>query len=153
MTVLKNAIHMAASPKDVWAVLAELGALDEYDPGVKRSEVVSPIGEGSGAVRRCELRAGGWLQERVTDWEPGRSLAFELSECSLPVKSLRYRYTLEPDERGTLVSQRMEYRLKFGPIGKLMDALMVRRKWDAGIKTFFVGLKGRVESPDRAKGA
>ena len=59
----------------------------------------------------------------------------------------RYRtYTFTPADGATVVSQRMEYELKFGPLGKLMDAVMVRRKWDAGIKGFFTGLKHYVET-------
>ena len=45
----------------------------------------------------------------------------------------------------TVVRQRMEYELKLGVVGKLMDRLVVRRKWDAGIKGFFAGLKRHVE--------
>jgi hypothetical protein len=30
-----------------------------------------------------------------------------------------------------------------------MDAVMVRKKWDAGIKSFFAGLKQYVEAGDR----
>jgi hypothetical protein len=40
----------------------------------------------------------------------------------------------------------MEYVLKFGVMGKVMDAMMVRKKWDAGIKSFFAGLKQHVEA-------
>ena len=43
----------------------------------------------------------------------------------------------------------MEYELKFGPVGKVMDAIMVRKKWDAGIKGFFAGLKHYVETGRR----
>ncbi len=56
--------------------------------------------------------------------------------------------TLAADGRGTLVRQRMEYELKFGLIGKLM----VRKKWDAGIKCFFAGLKHYVETGQRPPG-
>ena len=133
------------APRSREIPLAKLDALDSFDPGVKRSTVVSPADEGVGAMRRCELTPGGWYEEQVTEWKPAASLAFELSACSLPVTSLRHQYRLEPDEQGTLVTQRMEYRLKFGPVGKLLDAVVVRRKWDAGIKTFFGGLKDRVE--------
>src|SRR5437899_7795416 len=108
MTVIENSIHVAARPDEVWAVLAELDALDEYDPGVKRSTVVSPANEGVGAIRRCELTPGGWYEEQVTEWTSATSLAFELSDCSLPVKSLHYRYRLEPNDEGTIVTQRME---------------------------------------------
>jgi hypothetical protein len=31
--------------------------------------------------------------------------------------------------------------LKFGALGRLLDAMMVRRKWAAGIRGFFHGLK------------
>jgi carbon monoxide dehydrogenase subunit G len=149
MTVLENSIHVDASPKRVWAALAQLDRLHEYDPGVKRAQIISTMDQGSGTERRCELTPGGWFEERVTEWEPAEALGFELFDCSLPVKQLRYRYTLEPDGDGTSVSQRMEYDLKFGLVGKLMDALMVRRRWDAGIRGFFAGLKRHVESVNR----
>ena len=44
----------------------------------------------------------------------------------------------------------MEYELKFGAVGRLMDTMMVRKKWDAGIKGFFGGLKQYVESGQHA---
>lgn len=146
MTVLENSSRINAPLEKVWSVLASLDAQDQYDPGTKKSEVVSSSKEGSGSVRKCDLTPGGWLKEKVVEWRPNESLSFELTECTLPVRSLKYRYTLTPQGSGTLIRQRMEYVLKFGPIGKLMDAVMVRKKWDAGIKGFFDGLKVYVET-------
>jgi len=40
--------------------------------------------------------------------------------------------------------------LTFGPVGKLMDAIMVRKKWDSGIKGFFAGLKHYVQTGRRS---
>ena len=149
MTVLENSIRIDAPPEKVWSVLASLDALDQYDPGVTKTEVVTPSQEGPGAARRCDLAPGGWFKEKVVDWKPNESLSFELFECSLPVRRLKHSYTLTPDGSGTVVRQRMEYELKFGPVGKLMDAIMVRKKWDAGIKGFFAGLKHYVETGRR----
>jgi ligand-binding SRPBCC domain-containing protein len=146
MTVLENSIRIDAPPHKVWSVLASLDALDRYDPGITKSEIVTPTREGPGSARRCDLKPGGWFKERVADWKPNESLSFELFECTLPVRRLRHSYTLTPDGSGTVVRQRMEYQLKFGPIGKLMDTMMVRKKWDAGIKGFFDGLKVYVET-------
>lgn len=145
MTVLNNSIHVQASPEDVWAVLSDLDALQDYDPGVKTSIVISSEKQGVGAVRKCELAPKGWFNEKVVDWTPNSSLAFELVECSLPLRRLRYTYKLTAKDDGTLVEQRMEYALKMGLLGRLMDNLMVRRKWNAGIRGFFSGLKDRVE--------
>ncbi len=152
MTVLDNSIRINASPEKVWSVLASLDALDRYDPGVTKSEIVTSSREGPGSARRCDLAPGGWFKERVVDWTPSRSLSFELFECTLPVRRLRHSYTLTPDGSGTVVRQRMEYELKFGPAGKLMDALMVRKKWNAGIQGFFAGLKHYVETGRRPSG-
>ena len=146
MTVLENAVRIDAPIDKVWSVLTTLDALDRYDPGVTKSEMVTPAREGPGSARRCELKAGGWFKERVADWKPNESLSLELFECTLPVRRLKHSYTLTPDGSGTLVRQRMEYELKFGPLGKLMDAVIVRKKWDAGIKGFFNGLKVYVET-------
>ena len=146
MTVLENSIRIDAPPEKVWSVLASLDVLDRYDPGVTKSEILTPLREGPGSARRCELKPGGWFKERVADWRPNESLSFELFECTLPVRRLRHSYTLTSDGAATIVRQRMEYELKFGPLGKLMDALMVRKKWDEGIKGFFTGLKQYVET-------
>ena len=149
MTVLENSIHIDAPPEKVWSVLASLDALDRYDPAITKSEIVTPSREGPGSARRCDTAAGGWFKEKVAHWEPNESLSFELFECTLPVRRLKHSYTLMPDGSGTLVRQRMEYELKFGLVGKLMDAMMVRKKWDAGIKGFFAGLKHYVETGRR----
>ena len=145
MTVLENSIRIKAPAEKVWAVLGTLDALHKYDPGVRNSVILEGARDGVGASRQCDLAPGGWFRERVTDWTPKSTLAFELYECTLPVKALRHRYDLRTEGDETVVSQHMEYELKFGPIGKLMDAVMVRKKWDQGIKGFFAGLKRHVE--------
>jgi len=146
MTVLQNSIRIDAPPEKVWSVLASLDALAKYDPGVSKSEIVSPAKEGPGAARRCDLTPGGWFKERIADWCPNEEISFELYECTLPVRRLHHSYTLVPQGGATVVRQRMEYELKFGPLGKVLDAVVVRRKWTAGIKGFLAGLKRYVET-------
>jgi ligand-binding SRPBCC domain-containing protein len=145
MTVLENSIRIAAAPDKVWSVLASLDALDRYDPGVAKAEIVSEVREGPGAARRCDLKPGGWFKERISAWKPHEALAFELYECTLPVRRLKHTYTLVSEGGGTVVRQRMEYELKFGALGRLLDAIIVRRKWNAGVQSFFGGLKRYVE--------
>ena len=153
MTVLENSIRINAPREKVWSVLASLDALDQYDPGIRKSKIVSSQKEGLGAARQCDLTPGGWFKERVAEWRPHEGLAFELFECTLPVRRLKHSYTLTPDSGGTVVNQRMEYELKFGPLGRLMDAVMVRRKWNNGIQGFFAGLKRYVEAGERSSRA
>lgn len=146
MTTLHNAVSVDAPPKRVWEVLTRLDALQDYDPAIARATCLPGASSGPGAARQCDLLAGGWFREQVTVWEPHCAVAFELRECTLPVRRLRHHYTLTPEGSGTRVEQRMEYELKYGVVGRVLDALVVRRQWDAGVKGFFVGLKRYAES-------
>ena len=40
----------------------------------------------------------------------------------------------------------MEYKMKMGLLGKLMDLLVVRKKWNGGVKEFMNGLKKHMEN-------
>jgi len=145
MTTLYNRVEIHAAPEKVWGALAKLEALQNYDPTIAKSELETEGGSGLGASRRCALKDGGWFRERVTLWEPHRALAFELHDCSLPVRRLAHRYELTESGGHTTVEQRMDYDLKFGLFGVLLDLVLVRRRWDQGVKAFFLGLKGYVE--------
>jgi len=146
MTTLHNEITIAAPQSVVWQVLTRLDALGQYDPGVKSATLVGETASGPGAQRRCELRPTGWFIEHVALWEPESALAFELVTCSLPVASLRHDYTLSDTAGATRVTQIMTYQLKYGQLGRVLDGLAMRRRWDSGIKAFLAGLKDHVEA-------
>ncbi|MGC4086405.1 MAG: SRPBCC family protein [Polyangiaceae bacterium] len=150
MTVLKNSIHIQAPPERVWEALATLDALHEYDPGIAKSALRTEQRTGVGADRHCDIKAGGWFRERVTVWAPAAALEFTLYDCTLPVKRLRHHYTLRVENGGTRVDQTQDYALKYGLLGALLDTLVVKRKWDAGVKGFFAGLKEYVEAGRRS---
>lgn len=145
MTVLTHEVLIAAPRQLVWDTLSTLDLLATYDPGTKTSALFGEQSSGVGAERRCEV-SGGWFVERVTAWEPGKTLAFALVSCSFPVTALRHDYALSESEGSTLVTQVMTYQLKYGPVGRAMDAVILRRQWDRGIRAFLAGLKGHVET-------
>jgi hypothetical protein len=145
MTTLHNETVIEAFPARVWSVLSTLDALADYDPGVASVSLLEGPRSGVGAARRCVLQDGSWFEERVTEWDGERVVAFELVACTLPVRALRHRYILSEAGPGTRVEQTMEYALNYGLFGAALDALVVRRRWNAGIKAFMAGLKGRVE--------
>ena len=152
MTTLHNEIVIEGSVSRVWNALSKLDALPHYDPGVDSVSILEGARTGMGAGRRCVLRDGGWFEERVTEWDGSHVLAFDLVACVLPVRSLRHRYILTEEGTSTRVEQSLEYRLKYGPLGAALDAVVVRRKWDAGIKAFLAGLKKHVEGPHERAG-
>jgi ligand-binding SRPBCC domain-containing protein len=149
MTTLTNCIDIRAPREQVWETLTHLDLLAAYDPGTKASVLIGERADGIGAERRCDVQ-GGWFIERVTAWEPGQTLTFELVTCSFPVNSLRHDYTFTESDGLTQVSQVMTYELKYRTVGRVLDAALLRRKWDSGIKAFLAGLKQHVETAQAA---
>lgn len=146
MTQLHHEIQIAAPLEKVWAVLADLEAVQYYNSGVKHTQCTSTVREGIGASRHCDLKPKGWVKERVIAWEPQKAVAMELYESQWPLEFMRWRTVLMPNGAGTRVSQEMEYQVKFGPLGALLDKLVMRRKLDQTLAEVFVGLKRYVET-------
>jgi carbon monoxide dehydrogenase subunit G len=146
MTQLHHEIHIAAPLEKVWAVLADLEAVQHYNAGVKHTKYISTVREGVGASRHCDLKPKGWVKERVIAWEPHKAVTMELYESQWPLEFMRWRTALAPDGAGTRVSQQMEYQVKFGLLGALLDKLVMRRKLDQTLAEVFVGLKQFIET-------
>jgi ribosome-associated toxin RatA of RatAB toxin-antitoxin module len=146
MTTLYNEIIIDAPIGKVWEALSGIEELEKYDPTVKRSRALSPAGSGLGAIRKVDMKDGkNWFEEKVTVWEQNEALTYELTTCSFPVQQLKHSYRFEQIGRQIKVKQVTEYKVKYGLIGKILDALMIRKQSDTGIKKFFAGLKSYAE--------
>jgi uncharacterized protein YndB with AHSA1/START domain len=146
MATLHNEITIDAPIEKIWAALANMEELEKYDPTVLKSTATTETKEGLGAARKVEMRDGkNWFQEKVTIFKPNEALEFELTACSFPVHQLKHSYSFQTSGNQTKVKQVMQYQVKFGLLGRIMDSLMIRRKSDKGIKQFFAGLKSYVE--------
>ncbi|MBI5379016.1 MAG: SRPBCC family protein [Nitrospirae bacterium] len=153
MPELQHTITINAPPDKVWKVLADLEAVQHYNPTVSRAQYISTNRQGVGASRQCDLKPKGVLKERVIAWEPNQAIALELYESPWPVAFMRWRTDVKPHGSETVVSQRMEYRVKFGILGSLLDRLVMRQTLDRTIADVFDGLKRFVETGARASGS
>ena len=146
MTTLYNEIIIDAPIGKIWEALSSIEELEKYDPTVKRSRALSPAGSGIGAIRKVDMKDGkNWFEEKVTVWKQNEALTYELTACSFPVQQLKHSYRFEQIGYQTKVKQVMEYKVKYGLLGKILDALMIRKQSDTGIKKFFTGLKSYIE--------
>ena len=146
MATLHNEIIVNASIDKVWTMLTNLELLDKYDPTVKKSTLVSSEKTGIGAKRKVLMLDGkNWFEENVTVFKFNEALTYQLTDCSFPIQGLKHSYSFEKLGNQTKVKQVMEYTVKFGLLGKLLDAMMIRKQTESGIKKFFVGLKAYAE--------
>lgn len=146
MTTLSNAIEIGAPEEKVREIVADVGALGEYDPTVASVEVTSANPTGLGASRKVNMADGRhWFKEQLTVCERSGPLTFELTDCNFPIRSLRHTYAFGSDGGRTEVTQVMEYEVKFGLVGRLIDRIVLRRQFDAGVKKFLGGLEQHAE--------
>ena len=147
MATIHNEITVNASVEKVWSILTDLELLEKYDPTVKKSTLISTEKTGIGAKRKVDMLDGkNWFDEKITVFNPNEALTYQLTECSFPIKELRHSYNFERIGTQTKVKQVMEYTVKFGLLGKLLDSMMIRKQSDGGIKKFFTGLKTYAET-------
>lgn len=141
MTRITHQYLASCSPAQIWAVLSDLTAVPAYNPTVKTARRIGQSGNGLGAMRECDLNPKGKVSERVTLWEEGRALGLEIVESDWPVSSMSWVTRIEPHGNGARVSQTLDYSMKFGPLGWVLNALVMRR---AVTKNVGIALQGMI---------
>ena len=121
-------IQVDAPTEKVWAVLANIGAVQDYSPGVVKSYYTSDIKEGVDASRHCDLLPTGTVEERIVDWRDGEQFSIEIYEgTEVPYFGVSH-FTLERNGIGTIVTQVMDYKptddLPNTLVGRSMEGLV-----------------------------
>ncbi|HEY2406147.1 MAG TPA: SRPBCC family protein [Polyangiaceae bacterium] len=145
MTTISHDIHADCPPENVWKLLADLTAVQHYNPGVRRAGVDGTQQSGVGARRWCELAPKGRVVERVTRWEDGRALGLEVVESDWPIRFMRWVTRVDAQGSGTRITQTLEYEVKFGPLGALLDRLVMKRTLTRTLDGVFASLARHAE--------
>jgi len=149
MTSIEGDVWIDASRETVWRRLSDLGGIHQFHPGLSGSHLLGEQPEGIGARRRCELKGGGHLDEEVVEWTDQESLALSITggKGLPPFVRAGGRFTLrDGKDGGTVVGLTLEYQLRFGWVGGLMDRLLVRREFERTVPAILQGLKRRTEA-------
>jgi len=113
----------------VFEFFSDAGNLEAITPAFLRFRIVTPrpieMREGARILYRLSLHGFPmeWLT-RIDEWRPGRS--FVDRQLRGPYALWVHRHTFEPDPRGTLVRDRVEYALPLDPLSRPAHALFVR---------------------------
>lgn len=101
----RASVEVAASPRAVWAALTDGGSIAGGPGLVGAAGLAYPLrgrllGEGVGAIRLGEFSTG-TARERVTEWVPGRRLAFTvLTQPPAMEEMSPYRHVRSPHVHG-----------------------------------------------------
>lgn len=103
-----------APPEQLWAVLADFGAIATWTKAVDHSCVLSAHREGQGVVRR--VQAGPvTLLETVLTWDPPRELVYSLGGLPKAIASAQNAWTLTASADGERTSVTLATTLEPGP--------------------------------------
>ena len=145
MSSFSTDITINAAPEKVWQILAAIGDIYRWNPGVVSSHINTEQSAGLGAGRHCDLGGKNYLKEEIVTWEVGKRLTMRIIDTNLPFKTADIHFKLQPDNGATRVTVSPEYTLKFGPIGSLLDRFYVRNTYLKGMKALLRGLKEYAE--------
>jgi hypothetical protein len=128
--VLERSQIVSASLDDAFAFFADAANLEAITPPWLRFRIVTPqpVGMREGALLEYRLslhRLPVRWRTRIDTWEPGRR--FVDVQLNGPYALWEHTHTFEVVDGGTLIRDRVRYRLPFGPIGELAHLLLVRR--------------------------
>ncbi|MCZ6918155.1 MAG: SRPBCC family protein [Gemmatimonadetes bacterium] len=144
-------IAIDAPIERVWRVLADIGSVHAWNPGVRSSRLTTHHGEGVGAARHCKLAGRRYLEEVVVDWEPLKRLTVRITATNLPFEAADVRFMLRATSSGVIVSVSPRYTVRFGFLGTILEWLVVGPRYRRGMKALLDGLKAHVENLSAAK--
>jgi len=124
---VEKTIPINAPIQKVWQVIDDFGGVYKYHPVVEKSPMLSENATGLGAKRRCEFYDNTSVVEEITEYKPGEYLKVEVSEFSMPLKSMTGIMRIKSvDNTTTAVTIELDFVVKGGILGELMGVLMMR---------------------------
>lgn len=150
MSTFTERTTIDAPRQDVWAALADIGAIASWNPGLIGSRRTNGI-DGVGGARHCDISTKHSLTEHVVEFEPGTAITFRITDSTLPFETADIAFALTDSgiRDRTEVTVSPTYTLKYGPFGRILDTVAVRRTYRAGMRELLEGLERHVERNSR----
>mgnify|MGYP001820356679 FL=1 len=103
MVEIVEQTSIARPAAEVWAALADFGAISRWAPNVDHSCLMAEQRDGVGAVRRVQVGRNALL-ERIVVWEPGERLAYEIEGLPPVIRSVTNTWHLAGSDSSTSVA-------------------------------------------------
>lgn len=143
MAIVQRNVHIKASPQETMALLSDASRWPDWYPGMAEIDIVVPFPEVGGKVAFKAKSAGMSMPitETVLDYQPGKLQLFQMEG----MLSGPARWELTPDGDGTRLTTTFDYVLPGGVLGKIADALIVKRMNGKSLEEGLNNFKALVE--------
>jgi hypothetical protein len=131
-----------------WGILRNLTQAHNYVPGIIDTKLTTEITEGVGASRNVYQSKTRYLQETVTEWNEGYGFKIRLhkGDKSSPFKNAFFRYELSGDGDKTCLKTTMGYTPPLGPLGAVLDSLLLNKIISGVIRDVAISMKHYYET-------
>ena len=147
MTHIQRQISIDAPRSAVWSVVSDLEGAAGWNPTIVEAHCPESA-SGLGARRTCRLKPSGVIDETVTDWRVGERIEMLIGQSG-GVRSARMAIELQDDGASTSVIATTDYQPAFGPLGLVMDRLVLYRSMRQMMDRSLAGLKTHLEATSR----
>lgn len=145
MSILIEHVAIESDRELVWSVLADFGDVAAWAPYMRVSHLIGSRETGIGTRRAMRHQFGFRFEECVTAWNEGTGFEFDVLKAPWPMKDVSESWTLQTQGSRCLVTSRVEYGMKMGVMGALLDWLLVRFVVRREMRSGMRGLKSHVE--------
>lgn len=133
-----------------WELLSDFSLAHNYVPDLTGTEIVSARKEGVGAHRRVYQTGGDYLEETITEWDPGSGFVIRLHKAGEPMPPFEralFTYHLEElaTER-TWVELSLEVEMPWGAVGEVLGEWIITPLLRKNLVQIAAGLKYFYES-------
>ena len=142
-TTLRASAPIPLPIETCWEMLRDLTLAKHYVPGVTSSTLSTERQQGIGASRIVTHHLFGEMDETVVEWDEGKGFTLRLHKGDQPATPFReafFRYELQPSEQGCLICTSLTWTLRWGAIGRMLDALAVKRVMRGNLRDVAVSL-------------
>ncbi len=138
---VETTYRVHATKEHVWGILRDFSSIERFSSKVKSSPLVGESREGLGTKRLCTFYDKSTVLEEIIEYQEGENLRIELSEYSMPLKSLVAHMSVKRvDDQSCDATFGMEYVVKFGPLGCLMGKILMKPMMKGVTKDVLRGL-------------
>jgi carbon monoxide dehydrogenase subunit G len=143
MAIVQRNVQIDASPQETMALLSDARRWPDWYPGMMGIDITAPFPEAEGKVVFKVKSAGVsmTITETVLDYQPDKLQLLQMEG----MLSGQARWELSPESDGTRLTTTFDYALPGGVVGKLADALMVKRMNGKSLEDALKNFKALVE--------
>ena len=145
MTVISKSVTIGAPVAQVQAFLDDASQTADWYEGMESITAHKGYPTEIGSTAVIEIKAGGMTLEstlEITQREPEKQFQFSMDGMIVGTNT----WELRPDGDQTHIDLTIDYEMKGGGIGKIMDKLFVERINDKNAEASLTNLKSRLEA-------